>query len=185
MMERSGGYRGLARGLAVAGMLGAVLAAMTSCGVGVSTMTTGPIGRPTATPPTATLRPTATAAPTALPQASCGAAGTHQLSGATQFYQADKGALGCFAAATRQCKTGSIAITEMGTDTGTNYVFAVVPGKSPCQVTESSQDYSANVGGSQQFKVAVTQCSAAARPDGVLLGCGGQDLLIPLTVTKL
>ena len=34
MTERSGGYRGLARGLAVAGMLGAVVAAMTTAASG-------------------------------------------------------------------------------------------------------------------------------------------------------
>ncbi len=49
--------------------------------------------------------------------------------------------------------------------------------------TEWSQGYSANSGGSQQLKVVVTQCSVAAKPDGVLLGCGGQDILIPVTVT--
>jgi hypothetical protein len=31
--------------------------------------------------------------------------------------------------------------------------------------------------------VVVTGCSATARPDGVLLGCDGQDILIPVAVT--
>jgi hypothetical protein len=155
MMERSGGYRGPARGLAAAGMLGAVLAAMTSCSA---------------------------SQPTTLPQASCGEAGTHQLSSTTQFFHAGKGALSCFATAVRQCHSASIAITEMGVDTGTDYVFAVVPGKAPCQTTEWSQDYSANNGGSQG-NIVVTQCSATARPGGVLLGCDGQSFLIPATAT--
>src|SRR5215469_1023316 len=122
MLGRSGRYRGLAGSLAVTGMLGAALVATTSCSAGQ---------------------------PATLPQASCGHAGTHGLSGSTQFYQADKGALTCFATAARQCKSGSIAITEMGVDTGTNYVFGIAPGKAPCQATEWSQYYSANGGGSQ------------------------------------
>ena len=72
----------------------------------------------------------------------------------------------------------------MGVDTGTKYVFAIAPGKSNCAATEWSQGYSANFGGSKQFKVVVTQCSAATKPDGVMLGCGGQDILIPVTVTS-
>jgi hypothetical protein len=182
MTERSGGYRGLARGLAVAVTLGTVLTAMTSCGVGGSTMTRGTFGPPTPKPPVTTAPPTAV--PTALPQASCGEAGTHELSGATQFFRADKGALSCFATAVRQCQSASIAITEMGVDTGTKYVFAVVPGNSRCQATEFSQRYSANVGGSQKFKIAVTPCSAAAGSAGVKLDCGRQNLLIPTTVTN-
>jgi len=178
MTERSGGYRGLARSLAVAGMLGAVLAAMTSCAAHGSAGPTGPTGHPTAKPPTAT------APPTALPRASCGEAGTHELSSTTQFFRAGKGTLSCFATAVRQCQSASIAITEMGVDTGTKYVFAVVSGKAPCQATEWSQAYSANFGGSKHFKVVVTQCSATAGTDGVKLGCGGQNLLIPVTVTS-
>ena len=154
-MGRSDGYRRLARGLAVTGMLGAALVAVTSCSAGQ---------------------------PAALPPASCGQASTHNLSPITQVFHADTGALSCFASAARQCQSASIAITEMGVDTGTNYVFAIVPGKPRCQATEWSQYYSANGGGSQG-NVVVTGCSATAGPDGVLLGCGGQDLLIPVTVT--
>jgi hypothetical protein len=155
MMGRADGYRGLARGLAVSGMLGAALAAVTSCSAGQ---------------------------PAALPKASCGQATTHNLSPLTQVFRADTGALPCFATAARQCLSGSIAITEMGVDTGTDYIFAIVPGKPRCQATEWSQYYSAN-GGSSQGDVVVTGCSATARPDGVLLGCDGQSFLIPLTVT--
>lgn len=166
MTERSTGYRGLATGLAVAGLLGAAVAAMTSWAAhgAVHTIYYG--------------------TPTALPQANCGEIGTHELSGATRLFRADAGALSCFATAARLCQSASIAVTEMGTDTGTKYVFALEPGKAPCQATEWSQGYSANFGGSQQFKVVVTQCSAAAKPDGVLLGCGGQDILIPVTVAN-
>jgi hypothetical protein len=164
MTERSTGYRGLARGLAVAGLLGAALATMTGCAAHVNTIYYG--------------------TPTALPRATCGEIGTHELSGATRLFRADTGALWCFATAARLCQSESIAVTEMGTDTGTKYVFALQPGKAPCQATEWSQGYSANSGGSQQFKVVVTQCSAAAKPDGVLLGCGGQDILIPVTVAN-
>lgn len=177
MTERSGASRRLARGLAVAGALGAVLAT-TSCAAHGTAGPTGPTGHPTAKPPTAT------ASPTALPQASCGGAGTHELSSTTRFFRADKGTLSCFATAVRQCHSASIAITEMGVDTGTRYVFAVVPGKAPCQATEWSQAYSASFGGSKKFKVVVMPCSAAVGTDGVLLGCGSQHLLIPVTVTN-
>jgi hypothetical protein len=172
MTGRSGTYRKPARGLAVAGILGAVLAT-TSCAVHGATGPTGP-----------TRHPTPTASPTALPRASCGEAGTHELSSTTQLFRADKGTLSCFATAVRQCQSASIAITEMGVDTGTKYVFAVVPGKRPCQVTEWSQAYSANFGGSKRFKVVVTPCSAAAGTDGVRLGCASQNFLIPMTVTN-
>jgi hypothetical protein len=171
MTESSGGYRGLARGLPVAAMLGAALVAMTGCSARGTAGPVGPTGHPT------------TGQPTALPGASCGEAATHDLSGATQFFQADAGALSCFATAARQCQSASIAITEMGVDTGTRYVFAIVPGAARCQGTEWSQYYSANFGGSTG-KVSVTQCSATAGTGGVTLGCGGQDILIPVTVTN-
>ena len=163
MTKRSGGYRGVARGLTTAGVLSVALAAMTGCS---AHGTAGPTGHPEA-----------------LPKATCGEAGTHQLSGATQLFRADKGALSCFATAVRHCQSASIAITEMGVDTGTDYVFAVAPGQARCQATEWSQDYSANFGGSQGH-VVVTGCSATAGPGGVLLGCAGQRLLIPVTVTN-
>src|ERR1700722_4351058 len=176
MAQRPGGYRRLARGLAVAGVLGAVLAAMTSCSAH------GPAG--SVRPPTHPASGRPTAPPAALPQASCGEAVTHDLSRVTQVFRADTGALSCFATAARQCASASIAVTEMGVDTGTDYVFAVVPGKARCQATEWSQFYSASSGGAKYGKVVVTQCSAAAGTDGVLLGCAGQALLIPVTVTS-
>jgi hypothetical protein len=168
-------------------MIGAAFLTMTSCsaqgpaGPVYPTASHPATGHPTTAHPT-TAHPT-TGTPTALPRASCGQATTHQLSGATQFFQADKGALSCFATSARQCQNASIAVTEMGVDTGTKYVFAIAPGKSNCPATEWSQGYSANFGGSKHFKVVVTQCSAATKPGGVMLGCGGQDILIPATVT--
>ena len=181
MMRRSDGYHGLARGLAVTVTLGAALMAMTSCAAQGSAAPGHPTtGHPTTGQPV-TGHPTGT--PTALPRASCGEIGTHELSAATRVFRADAGALSCFAAAARQCQSASIAITEMGVDTGTKYVFAIAPGKPSCPATEWSQGYSANFGGSKHFKVVVTQCSTAARPDGVALGCGGQHILIPVKVT--
>ena len=161
MTGRSAGYRGLAGGLALTGILGAALLAMTSC--------SAPAGPSTLPPAT-------------LPQASCGGASTHDLSTLTQVYHADAGALSCFATAVRRCQSASIGITEMGVDTGTNYVFAVVPGQGRCQATEWSQYYSANPGGPSQGTVVVTGCSATARSDGALLGCAGRGILIPVTV---
>lgn len=182
MTGRSGGYRGPARGLAVTVTLGTALMVMTSCAAQGSAAP----GHPTPGHPTTSQPPTgpATTTPTALPQASCGGATTHQLSGATQVLRADAGALSCFAAAARQCQSASIAITEMGVDTGTKYVFAIAPGQAGCPATEWSQGYSASFGGSKKFKVVVRQCSTAAGPDGVTLGCAGRDILIPVKVTS-
>jgi hypothetical protein len=176
MAQRPGGYRRLARGLAVAGVLGAVLAAMTSCSAH------GPAG--SVRPPTHPASGRPTAPPAALPQASCGEAVTHDLSSMTQVFRADTGALSCFATAARQCASASIAVTETDIDTGTRYVFAVVAGKARCQATEWSQFYSANPSGERDSAVTVTQCSATAGPGGVMLGCGGRNLLIPVTVNS-
>src|SRR5215469_10675255 len=84
----------------------------------------------------------------ALQRASCGSAVTHFLTGHTQFLSANPGSLDCFVHAARECRPASIAITEMGVDSGTDDVFIITPAK-PCQVIEQRQDYSANFGGSQ------------------------------------
>jgi hypothetical protein len=119
----------------------------------------------------------------ALPRASCGGAVTHSLDGGTQALSADPGALTCFAVAARNCKAASIEITEMGIDTGTTFVFSIDPGGTTCQVTELSQHYSANFGGSAG-PVVTTSCRLAAVSDrGVTVSCGGQDVLIPVTVS--
>jgi hypothetical protein len=120
----------------------------------------------------------------ALPRASCGTATTHELTAATQLLSADKGSLSCFEAAAQHCRAASLAVTEMGTDTGTNYVFAVQPGGAGCPVTELSQAYSANFGGSQGT-VTTTQCRVArVTAAGVTLGWAGQSVLIPAQVTR-
>jgi len=45
--------------------------------------------------------------------------------GSTHALSADPGALTCFTAAARACRAASIQITEMGTDTGTTFVFSI------------------------------------------------------------
>jgi len=71
----------------------------------------------------------------------------------------------------------------MGIDTGTTFVFSIDPGGTTCQVTELSQHYSANFGGSAG-PVATTSCRlAAVSGKGVTVGCGGQDVLIPVTAS--
>src|SRR5215469_11406694 len=87
--------------------------------------------------------------PAELPRASCGTAITHFLAHDTQVLHADHGALTCFVTAVQKCRSASIGVTEMGVDTGTDYVFTVEPGKTPCEVVEQSQGYSANFGGSK------------------------------------
>jgi hypothetical protein len=124
-------------------------------------------------------KPLATGQPTALPRAVCGVASTHALSDATQILYAGKGALTCFDAAARQCRTASIEVTEMGVDTGTNHVFAITAGARPCQVTELSQPYSANGGGSTGTVGSVSCRLRSATNAGVLLSCAGQELMIP------
>jgi hypothetical protein len=119
----------------------------------------------------------------ALPHASCGSAVTHGLDESTRALSADPGALACFNAAARDCKAAGIEITEMGTDTGTNFVFSIGPGPTACQVTELSQYYSANFGGSAGPVTTVPCRLAAVSSAGVTLGCGGQDVLIPSAVS--
>jgi hypothetical protein len=119
----------------------------------------------------------------ALPHASCGSAVTHRLDGSTRALSADPGALACIAAAARHCKAAGIEITEMGTDTGTGFVFSISPGVTTCQVTELSQGYSANFGGSAGPVTTVPCRLAAVSGEGVTLGCGGQDVLIPPAVS--
>ncbi len=122
--------------------------------------------------------------PAALPQATCGSATTHFLDAATQFLSADKGSLGCFETAARHCRAASLAVTEMGTDTGTDYVFTVQPGGAGCQVTELSQPYGENFGGSRGT-ITTTRCRVAGvAAAGVRLGCAGQSVLVPAQVTR-
>jgi hypothetical protein len=119
-----------------------------------------------------------------LPKASCGSATTHFVDGGTQVLSADPGALACFGAAARGCRFASIELNEMGTDTGTTYVFTIDRGGTACQVTELSQYYSANFGGSTGPVTAVTCRRTAVTGRGVTLTCGGQDVLIPSAVSS-
>lgn len=155
------------------------VAALAGCAAGAATA--GPGGQPTPrTQHTPAKTPAGT--PTALPKASCGRASTHGLNTATQVLSADKGALTCFQAAARACKTASLAVTEMGVDTGTNHVFAIDPGGKGCAVTDLSQLYSANFGGSHG-KVGSTRCNVAAvNSSGVVLACDREKVLIPAAV---
>ncbi len=126
----------------------------------------------------------ASGAQAALPRATCGGAVTHSLSATTRLLSADKGALTCFGNAARRCTAASLAVTEMGTDIGTDYVFTVEPGGKTCQVTELSQGYGVNFGGSAG-PVVSTRCRLAGGPGAdVALNCAGQDVLIPATVTQ-
>ena len=69
----------------------------------------------------------------ALPRPSCGSEVTHHLDGGTRLLGADPGALTCFSAAARKCRPASIEVTEMGVDTGTDYVFTIEPGGTACR----------------------------------------------------
>ena len=121
--------------------------------------------------------------PAALARPSCGSAQTHFLTGRTQFLAADPGAPACFVRAARECRSGSLGVTEMGVDTGTSYVFTVEPGTKPCRVTEDSRAYSANFGGSQGALSTVRCHRTAVTRAGVMLSCRGRDVLIPARVS--
>jgi hypothetical protein len=122
---------------------------------------------------------------TAAPPAACGSAWTHSLNGQTQLLGADRGALTCFDAAARACRPASLHVSDFGVDTGTDYTFTIQSGESggpSCRVTEQSNFYSANGGGSTG-PVTTTSClRTAATGEGVLLSCAGQDVLIPAQV---
>jgi hypothetical protein len=121
--------------------------------------------------------------PAGLPRPSCGTAITHFLDARTQVLHAGRGALACFARAARHCTPASVAVTVMGVDTGTDYVFAIKAGTTRCQVTEYRQAYSANFGGSQGPVRATTCHRAAVTPAGVTLRCASRNILIPATLT--
>lgn len=121
----------------------------------------------------------------ALPHASCGETVTHQLYSGTQSLSADPGALRCFGAAARACRTASIEVVEMGVDSGTDHVFTIGPDGAACQAAEWSQDYSANFGGSTG-PVTSTSCRlSAVTSRGVTLNCGASDVLVPATVSVI
>lgn len=118
----------------------------------------------------------------AAPPANCGSAWTHSLSGQTQLLGADHGALTCFDAAARACRPASLHVTEFGVDTGTDYTFTIESGGASCRVTEQSNFYSANGGGSTG-PVTTTSClRTAVTSAGVSLTCAGQNVLIPAKV---
>jgi hypothetical protein len=119
---------------------------------------------------------------TAAPPAACGSASTHNLNGQTQLLGADHGALTCFDAAARACKPASLRVTDFGVDTGTDYVFTIESGGPSCQVTERSNFYSANGGGSTGPVSTTTCLRTAVTGEGVSLSCAGQDVLIPAHV---
>jgi hypothetical protein len=121
----------------------------------------------------------------ALPHASCGETVTHRLYSGTQSFRADPGALHCFGAAARTCRTASIEVVEMGVDTGTDYVFAIGPDGAACQATEWHQDYSANFGG-WTGPVTSSSCRlSAVTSRGVTLNCWARDALVPATVSVI
>lgn len=121
--------------------------------------------------------------PATLPQAGCGSASTHLVDGRTQLLSADPGALTCFSAAARVCRSASIRVDAWGTDTSSSYVFTIEPGGAACQVTELSQDHWANFGGGRS-RVSARPCRrTAVTGRGVSLRCDGQDLLIPANVS--
>jgi hypothetical protein len=128
-----------------------------------------------------TTLPRASRGTTTLPRATCGSASAHLLNGDTQILRANSGALTCFSAAARGCRSASIEVTAFGVDAGTSNVFTIEPGGTPCLVTRLSQGY-----GVRGFRGPVSTASCrrtTVTSKGVMLSCAGQDVLIPVTVT--
>jgi hypothetical protein len=114
---------------------------------------------------------------------SCGSATARFLDDRTELLSAKPGALPCFDAAARNCRSASISVTTMGVDAGTRYTFAIEPGTGSCQVTEQSQFYLVS-GGLRHGPVTTTHCRiGAATAKSVTLSCSGGDILIPATVS--
>jgi hypothetical protein len=119
-----------------------------------------------------------------LPQASCGRVITHLLDTNAKALSADADTLTCFTAVARRCKAASIRVTEMGVDAGTDYVFTTEPGRKPCQVTELSQSYGYTGGNLSSGPIISMPCRlTAVSGKGVMLNCGGQEVLIPASVS--
>jgi hypothetical protein len=111
----------------------------------------------------------------ALPQASCGWVG---YDGGRVVGSQDPGALTCFNADAQACKPGSIGLHEAQADTTTSEVYTIVPGGSPCQVADTSQEYFVSL--HRTGPVTTESCHVAAvTGNGVTLSCSGQDVLIP------
>jgi len=118
-----------------------------------------------------------------LPPVSCGSATTRFLDDRTELQSADPGALSCFNAAVKSCRSASITVTTMGVDAGTRYVFVVDAGTHPCQVTEQRQFYIVS-GGPHHGPATTVACQrAAATAGGVTLTCASQRFLIPARVS--
>lgn len=118
-----------------------------------------------------------------LPRVSCGSAVTRLLDDHTKLLSASPGTLPCFDAAVRNCRSASISVTAMGVDAGTRYVFVIEPGTDPCQVTEQSQSYMVS-GGLRHGRVTTVGCERTiVTVTGVMLRCGGRNILIPAEVS--
>ena len=69
----------------------------------------------------------------------------------------------------------------MGVDSRTDYVFTIGPGGTACQVTGPSQDYGGPDWRGPVRTVPFRLITVTGR--GVMLRCGGMDVLIPATVS--
>lgn len=121
----------------------------------------------------------------ALPRPSCGWIGVRLSNGTTPQLVVSHGALACFNRAARECTAASISDTMMGVAAGTGYVFVIEPGGASCQVTQLTQGYSVSFGVAAPVGPVISAACrrTAATASGVMLNCGGPDILIPAEVT--
>ncbi|WP_194925871.1 hypothetical protein [Catenulispora pinisilvae] len=118
-------------------------------------------------------------AQTALPKASCGSAITRAVTSDTSVTAADPGALTCFQTAARTCSPAAVQVDQRGVDAGRTYVFQIKSGGATCQVDELSQS-SMEPGKAGQVQ-SVTCDRSGVTTEGVMLTCGGRNVLIPST----
>lgn len=97
---------------------------------------------------------------------------------------ADPGSLTCFSAAARACERASISMHEMDIGTRLDYEFDVVPGRTPCLVTESRQRQSASA--QHTTTVSTTSCAGPMmlRGGGVYLDCDPLIFVIPASTAE-
>ena len=107
------------------------------------------------------------------------------INGTAPQLVASHGALACFNRAARDCTAATISDTLMDVAAGTSYVFVVEPDGASCRVTQLAQGYSVSFGLAAPVGPVISAACrrTAVTASGVVLNCGGPDILIPAKVT--
>lgn len=90
----------------------------------------------------------------------------------------------CFWNKYQQCKPATLAVTDMGVDTGVNHLFVIEPQQQGCSVSDTSQNYSAN-GGGWRGSPTTAVCSTVTRQQDVLrFSCGTNEMAFSIANTN-